>query len=56
MGPRARLEGVEKTKNLLSIPGFEPRTVQPVAWWNNLLWSSTAQYKLHLEERTLLRL
>jgi len=31
VGPRNGLDGLEKRRNLLLLPGFEPGTVQPVA-------------------------
>jgi hypothetical protein len=32
VGPTAGLDGFREEKNLLSLPAFEPWTVQPAAW------------------------
>jgi len=32
VGPRNGLDGLEKRKNLLLLPGFELETVQPIAY------------------------
>jgi hypothetical protein len=32
-GPQSRCGRLGEEKNLLPLPGFEPRTVQPAAWY-----------------------